>query len=160
MPAVQNRQARVLILGSMPGEASLLQQQYYAHPRNAFWPLMASLLGFSAQLKYQERLSALQRGGIALWDVIDNCLRQGSLDSAIRQEQVNNFEQFFTEHPAVRAVAFNGAKALQSFRRQVMPVQKLPADLILLSLPSTSPAHASLSFEQKKQQWQQILDYL
>lgn len=160
MPAVQNRQASVLILGSMPGEASLLQQQYYAHPRNAFWPLMACLLGFSEQLEYQERLKALQNSGIALWDVIDNCLRQGSLDSAIRQEQVNNFEQFFTEHPTVRAIAFNGAKALQSFRRQVMPVQKLPADLILLSLPSTSPAHASLSFEQKRQQWQQILDYL
>ena len=152
--------ARVLILGSMPGAVSLSQQQYYAHPRNAFWPLMAKLLGFSASLPYDERLRALHAGRVALWDVIARCQRIGSLDSAIKHEQLNNFSEFFTNQPELRLIAFNGAKAWQSFKRHALPLNILPEGITLLTLPSTSPAHASLSFEQKLFEWHKLSAFL
>lgn len=152
--------AAVLILGSMPGAASLAQQQYYAHPRNAFWPLMAQLAGFSSTLPYQEKVTALNASGIALWDVIASCQRKGSLDSAIREEQANDFAGFFASQPDIVAIAFNGAKAWQSFKRYVLPQQIVPADIRLLTLPSTSPAHAALGFAEKLQQWRQLSAFL
>tara|TARA_R110002126_G_scaffold43555_5_gene124840 strand:+ start:736 stop:1239 length:504 start_codon:yes stop_codon:yes gene_type:complete len=160
LAAVSRSDARLLILGSMPGEKSLHQQQYYAHPRNAFWPVMASLLGFSPTLSYPQRLQALLEQRVALWDVLGHCLRQGSLDSAIRAEQANDFAHFLQQHRHIRAIAFNGAKAWQSFRRQVIPVQPLPEPLQFIQLPSTSPAHASLNFAGKLQQWQQLSSHL
>lgn len=152
---VVNTDARVLILGSMPGAASLAQQQYYAHPRNAFWPIMASLYGFAADLPYAIRLQQLTAQGVALWDVLAHCERQGSLDSAIRNEQANDFDSFFTSHPHIHLIAFNGGKALQSFQKHVEPhlVRPIPH---LLALPSTSPAYAAMPFSQKLQLWQQI----
>lgn len=147
--------ARVLILGSMPGAESLAKQQYYAHPRNAFWPIMASICGFSADLPYTARLQALQASGFAVWDVLAYCERQGSLDSAIRNEHANDFNAFLRLHPHIQLCAFNGAKALQSFRRLVLPQLTVPHPA-LLALPSTSPAHAAMSFAQKQQLWQQI----
>lgn len=152
--------AKVLVLGSMPGAVSLQQQQYYGHPRNAFWPIITELTGVVADLPYQQRLQALTSKGIALWDVIASCERVGSLDSAIRQEQVNDFSTFFSQHPQLQAIAFNGAKAAQSFTRHVLPLQCVPSAVSLLTLPSTSPAHATLSFADKIQQWQQVCDYL
>lgn len=151
---------RVLVLGSMPGAVSLTQQQYYAHPRNAFWPLMAQLLGFSASLPYDQRVKALYSAGVALWDVIASCQRQGSLDSAIRNEQLNDFDSFFARQPDLRLIAFNGTKAWHSFKRNVLPLGILPADIELLCLPSTSPAHASLSIEEKWLQWQKLSAFL
>lgn len=152
--------ARVLILGSMPGAKSLAQQQYYAHPRNLFWPIMATLCGFAADLDYHDKLQQLQASGVALWDVIGQCQRSGSLDSAIRAEQVNDFEQFFTRQPDIAAIGFNGAKAWQSFARHVLPAQQIPAHIALLPLPSTSPAHAALSFAAKLERWQQLRPFL
>lgn len=152
--------ARVLLLGSMPGAVSLAQQQYYAHPRNAFWPIMAQLAGFSADLPYAERIRALNSAGVALWDVIASCQRSGSLDSAIRHEQLNDFQRFFASQPQLQAIGFNGAKAWQSFKRQLLPLDILPPGVALLILPSTSPAHASISFQQKLAQWQKISDFL
>ncbi|QBL08060.1 DNA-deoxyinosine glycosylase [Rheinheimera sp. D18] len=152
--------AKVLVLGSMPGVASLKQQQYYGHPRNAFWPIMASLLQFPLSLSYPERLARLQQQGVALWDVIGRCQRQGSLDSAIRAEQANDFTSLFARLPQLRAIAFNGAKAGQSFQRRVLPVAALPLGVSLLYLPSTSPAHASLSFQQKLIEWQKLSAFL
>ena len=152
--------AKILILGSMPGAASLAQQQYYAHPRNAFWPLMAQLAGFSSTLPYQEKVTALNASGIALWDVIASCQRKGSLDSAIREEQANDFAGFFASQSDIVAIAFNGAKAWHSFKRYVLPLPILPAGIHLLTLPSTSPAHASLSFKEKLAQWQQLSAFL
>ena len=140
----------------MPGAVSLAQQQYYAHPRNAFWPIMAQLLGFAVDLPYTDRIRALNAAGVALWDVIASCQRSGSLDSAIRDEQVNDFAGFFAAQPQLAAIGFNGAKALQSFKRHVLPLHIVPPQLQLLSLPSTSPAHASLSFSEKLKQWQQL----
>ncbi len=160
MAAIARSDARLLILGSMPGEKSLQQQQYYAHPRNAFWPLMASVFAFEPGSSYPERLQALLDRQVALWDVIGHCQRQGSLDSAISAEQPNNFSQFMQQHSQVCAIAFNGAKAWQSFQRQVIPHQQLPSGLQFIQLPSTSPAHASLNFAGKLQQWQQLTRYL
>lgn len=152
--------ARLLILGSMPGAKSLQQQQYYAHPRNAFWPLMARILGFDPGLSYSDRLQAMLSRRVALWDVIGYCQRQGSLDSAITAEQANDFGRFFLLHNKIEAIGFNGGKAWQCFRRQVIGKQPLPDGLQLIPLPSTSPAHASLSFDDKLQQWQKISPFL
>jgi TDG/mug DNA glycosylase family protein len=144
----------------MPGEKSLQQQQYYAHPRNAFWPVISSLLCIEPGASYNERLQALLTRQIAVWDVLGYCQRQGSLDSAITAEQANNFTDFMQQHSQISAVAFNGAKAWQSFQRHVIKGQQLPEKLQLIQLPSTSPAHARLSFNDKLQQWQQLSAYL
>ena len=154
------KDARVLVLGSMPGAASLAQQQYYAHPRNAFWPIMSRLLGMAPGLPYAQQLAALNRHGVALWDVIAYCQRQGSLDSAIRQEKPNDFGQFFAAQHKIAVIAFNGGKAWSSFKRHVLPLAVVPPHIKLLTLPSTSPAHASLNFEQKLKQWQQLSTFL
>ena len=152
--------AKVLILGSMPGVASLDAQQYYAHPRNAFWPIMAELLGFNVELDYESKLRALTDGKLALWDVMQQCQRPGSLDSAIVEASIepNDFNALLVAYPSIEAIFFNGAKAEQSFRRYVLPT--LEADLKLQRLPSTSPAHASLRFEQKLQQWRLLVESL
>lgn len=148
------------MLGSMPGTVSLKQQQYYAHPRNLFWPIMANLVGFSAEASYSAKLQALNTAGIALWDVIGHCQRSGSLDSAIRDEQVNDFASFFAKQSNLAAIGFNGGKAWQSFKRHVLPLQIVPAGIKLITLPSTSPAHAALDFNAKLQQWQQLRLFL
>lgn len=160
LAAVSSSQVTILVLGSMPGAVSLQQQQYYAHPRNSFWPIMARLAKISLDLPYQQRLLALNHAGIALWDVIGFCQRQGSLDSAIKNEQVNDFAAFFANHSQVQIIAFNGAKAAQSFNRYVLPLKIVPEHIRLITLPSTSPAHAALSTEQKLKQWQVLADYL
>lgn len=160
LAAVASPEVTVLILGSMPGAVSLVQQQYYAHPRNLFWPIMAQLCQCDAGATYTEKLQQLNASGIALWDVIGSCQRQGSLDNAIRDEQVNDFAAFLVQHRNIRAIGFNGAKAWQSFKRYVLPTQLIPAHIALLQLPSTSPAHAAVSFEQKLAQWQQLMPFL
>lgn len=160
---VARSNAKILILGSMPSELSLEKQQYYAHPRNAFWQIMARLLGFSIDINYHEKLLALQHQHIALWDVIASCQRQGSLDSNIKQHSIiiNNFELFFQHHHAIEHIFFNGNMASQEYRKRVLPNlnprwQTLPCT----RLPSTSPAMASLNIEQKLAAWVQISSYL
>ncbi|MCH8538073.1 MAG: DNA-deoxyinosine glycosylase [Alkalimonas sp.] len=160
LAAVSQPDAQVLVLGSMPGVASLKQQQYYGHPRNLFWPIMAELCGFHEELAYPARLSALQQHKIALWDVLQHCERQGSLDSAIRNETPNDFDRFLQQHTKLRLIAFNGRKAEQSFRRLVLPKLAANWHCQLLSLPSTSPANAAQSAEQRRQKWQQIMNFL
>lgn len=153
---VSRPDARVLLLGSMPGVASLVQQQYYGHPRNHFWPIMAELFGFDAGLPYSERLQALQRNKIALWDVLQHCERKGSLDSAIRNESPNDFAGFFHRHPQLRLIAFNGKKAEASFRKLVLLTTALPKACSLIALPSSSPANASMSRSVRLQAWRQL----
>ncbi|OHC83958.1 MAG: DNA-deoxyinosine glycosylase [Sideroxydans sp. RIFOXYD2_FULL_59_7] len=152
---VADRNARILILGSMPGQRSLDAQQYYAHPHNVFWKIMGELIGAQPQLPYEQRLEMLKHAGIALWDVLQTCERKGSLDADIRQEQANDFATFFAMHPRISHVCFNGAKAEQSFRKFVLKEQALP-DLKLQPLPSTSPAHAGMSYEEKLFAWRVI----
>ena len=150
--------ARVLVLGSMPGAASLRAQQYYAHPRNSFWPIMARIAGFDAASPYGERVHALTRAGFAVWDVLRSCVRSGSLDSAIQAgtQVPNDFASFFAEHPGIRVVCFNGAKAATLFARHVTPTLPSTLELELLQLPSTSPANAGVSRAEKLRAWRAI----
>jgi len=156
-PAIADDNACILILGSMPGKASLQAGQYYAHPRNQFWPILGELVGAEPALDYVERTRALMSAGIALWDVLKSCYRSSSLDADIDKSSiiVNDFAAFFAGHPHIRQVFFNGATAEQAFRRYVLPDIDAE-DLVLQRLPSTSPAHAGMSYQQKLQRWQSI----
>jgi len=155
-PCTADRDAKVLILGSMPSRKSLAADQYYAHPQNVFWPIMAELFGFDASMDYAERLSQLQKNKVALWDVAHACVRPGSLDSAIEMETVvaNDFTAFFIQHPDIKAIFFNGRKAEELFRRLVLP--ELPTMFQQIErhlLPSTSPANAGMSRLGKLEVW-------
>lgn len=156
-PPVAAPHARVLILGSMPGQASLQAQRYYAHPRNAFWYIMGELFGAGPELPYEQRCSILAEQGVALWDVLKRCWRPGSLDSAIDPASVepNDFRAFLADYPDVRHVYFNGRAAEQTFSRHVA-TQLEDLRLSYTALPSTSPAHAAMSREQKYHAWSVI----
>ena len=154
-PPVASPKSKVLILGSMPGEASLRANQYYAHPRNAFWPIMDALFGAGLSLPYQQRLAILDEAGIAMWDSLQACMRSGSLDSAITDEVANDFVTLFARYPNISHVYFNGAKAASAFRRHVLPA--LTDDQHLFArLPSTSPAHASMNLDAKIAAWRVV----
>ena len=156
---IADENADILILGSMPGCASLEANQYYAHQRNAFWRIMSALLQFDANLSYEEKTLALQSARIALWDVLHSCKREGSLDSSIEKDTLvaNDFQHFFKAHQKIRRVFFNGTKAETCFKQHVL--KKHDFDTISFTrLPSTSPAHAAKSFECKLDAWQLILD--
>jgi TDG/mug DNA glycosylase family protein len=147
----------------MPGIASLQAGQYYAHPRNAFWPVLESLAGIPADAAYAARLRDAQRAGIAIWDVLAACRRRSSLDSDIdsRSIVVNDFAGFFRANPTIRAIAFNGGTAAQLFRGHVLRDIKLPRkDMPLLQMPSTSPANARLTVAEKCRAWSVLDDYL
>jgi TDG/mug DNA glycosylase family protein len=154
---IVGRNARALILGSMPGQASLDAGRYYAHPQNAFWRITAELLRIDAQATYDTRVKALKAARIAVWDVLHSCVRQGSLDTMIEQEVANDFAAFFRAHRGITHVFFNGAKAEASFKRHVLPVMKV--GLRYARLPSTSPAHASLPYRRKLAAWRAILEW-
>ena len=149
--------ARVLVLGSMPGTASLAAAQYYAHPRNAFWPIMGALFGAGPELPYAQRLERLASAGIALWDVIGRCERAGSLDSAIAPASIeaNDFAGLFAACPGIDHVFFNGTAAETAFRRHVRGRIALPP-LQFARLPSTSPAHAARGLGAKLAAWQAV----
>lgn len=157
-PPVADAAARVLILGSMPGEASLRAAQYYANDRNVFWRIMGDLIGAGPALPYEQRLEKLQGAGIALWDVIAACERYGSLDSDIVNSSIreNDFSAFFAAHRSIRRVFFNGGTAETTFRRQVLP-GLAGIDLQLQRLPSTSPAHAARGYAEKLAAWSAII---
>lgn len=149
----------MLVLGSLPGQASLAARQYYAQPQNAFWRIMDQLVGAGPQLPYAERKQRLIEHRIAVWDVCQSAARPGSLDAAIDATSVvvNDFARFFHEHRGVVAVFTNGGTATRFYQRLVWP--SLGADarsLPLQALPSTSPAHAAMRFEQKLERWRVI----
>ena len=156
-PPIASPDARILILGSMPGRASLAAGQYYAHPRNAFWPIMGCLLDFDASRDYPARVDALKVGGIAVWDILDSCHRPGSLDSAIADDSLvaNDLPGFLATHAEIHHVFFNGAKAESCFRRHIKLTMAEP-QIGFARLPSTSPAHAGLSFARKLEAWRAI----
>jgi TDG/mug DNA glycosylase family protein len=147
--------ARILILGSMPGEASLKAKQYYAHPHNAFWRIMGELIGAGPDKPYEERTRILKANGIAVWDVLHSCIRPGSLDSDIRDEMPNDFATFFARHRRLTHIGLNGGKAAASFRRHA--ARHCPQHVIVATLPSTSPAHAARSFAEKCALWRAAL---
>lgn len=156
---VENADAEILILGSMPGQESLAAGRYYAHRRNAFWKIMAALLGFDLDSSYEVRLHELKAARIAVWDVLQSCSRVGSLDARINADSiaVNDFQHFFRTHEKIHSVFFNGAKAEAIYRQYVLPVVSTVAPVSYRRLPSTSPAHASLSYEQKLHVWRTAL---
>ncbi len=160
-PPIAAAGARVLILGTAPSIASLAKQQYYGHPRNAFWPIMGELFGARPELPYEERQRIVCDQGLAVWDVLRACHREGSLDAAIRRdtERPNDFVTFFREHPQIRAVFFNGTKAETAFRGHVLAkLQELSRDIRFVRLPSTSPAHAGKSFAEKLAAWKAVAE--
>ncbi len=147
-----------LILGSMPGVTSLEKQQYYAHPQNRFWPLMSELLEKSLQAptNYEDRLQMLLRHHIALWDSIDRCERNGSLDTAIHKVEANDFASFLQEYPKLHTICFNGAKSYQTFKHfNKMLLQR--TDFHFFPLPSTSPANARWHMEALLNEWSKAI---
>ena len=162
-PPIAAPDARLLILGSLPGQMSLARQQYYAQPQNAFWRIMGVLFGAGLDVPYEQRAGILMANRIALWDVCKTASRPGSLDSSIDPHSViaNDFRRFFREHREVEAVCTNGGTATRLYARLVHP--KLPAGARAIPvhpLPSTSPAHASMRFDEKLARWRALLDYL
>jgi len=158
-PAIATPTSRLLILGSMPGKASLEANEYYAHPRNLFWDFIAGSLGIERDLPYSERVSALEAAGVALWDVLKSCRRTSSLDSDIVTSSivVNPLAEFLESHSAVETVCFNGAKAESLFRKHVLPDVERRAELSCRRLPSTSPANAGIPLATKRRQWSAAL---
>ncbi|PXX50376.1 DNA-deoxyinosine glycosylase [Aquitalea magnusonii] len=149
-PPVVNAQTRLLILGSLPGDASLRAAQYYAHPRNQFWRLLGELLDDDLPgLDYPSRLAALQQHGIGLWDVVAQARRPGSLDAAIRDLSPNDLPALCASLPALRAIAFNGGTAASIGRKQLAGMVSQP---LLFDLPSSSPAY-TLSYPAKLSRW-------
>jgi double-stranded uracil-DNA glycosylase len=160
-PPIALRDAHTLVLGSLPGRKSLEMQQYYAHPQNSFWRIIVRLFGVAGVPPYEERINILHRHGIALWDVLAAAERPGSLDSSIvdASAQANDFRAFFRAHPRIRRVFFNGRKAEQLYQRVVLPTLGAAfPQLRYEALPSTSPAHAGMTFARKLARWRVISD--
>lgn len=158
-PPILGEQPEILILGTLPSVASLQAQQYYGHPRNAFWWIMSQLFRFDLSMPYSQRAEQLKQHKLAVWDVIASCHRPGSLDSRIEKETVtaNDFADLFDQNTSFKLLAFNGQAAEKLFKQHVgFSVCQLPT----LTLPSTSPAHAAKTREQKLEQWRQITRYI
>ena len=157
--AIVDERSRVLVLGSMPSTTSLAQQRYYAHRRNAFWPLMADLLGVDAEADYPQRLCQLSACGVALWDVLFRCRRRGSLDSSIARasEVPSDIPQLLETYPGLDCIACNGHKSWHSLQRFYPHIF---VDKQVLRLPSTSPANATLNYRQKLSAWRVVADRL
>lgn len=156
--AEQGSAPKILVLGSIPGIASLNAQQYYAHPRNAFWLIMSSYFGFDVDAPYLQRLESLLGNNVALWDVLGQAERKGSLDSAIvsSSQVVNSIDKFAQAHPSLKAIFLNGGKATTSFKK-VFSSSSAFDGIEVVSLPSTSPAYAAMKPEIKMQIWHQAL---
>ena len=158
-PPLGSTRATILILGSMPGAASLQAQEYYAYKHNAFWRIMQALYGISADAPYRKRCRLLMQQGVAVWDTVHRCIRETSSDSDILTGSVvaNDFDTFYRRHRRINHIYFNGTAAARLYQRHVLPL--LPpntAALARTTLPSTSPANAALSFADKLTRWQVI----
>lgn len=162
-PPIAAPNARVLILGSLPGQASLAARQYYAQPRNSFWRIMGELFGAGPEIPYDERARRLIEHRVALWDVCKAAHRPGSLDAAIDPATivVNDLARFYREHPAIGAVFTNGGTATRLYQRLVLPRLGVTANALpLQALPSTSPAHARMPFAEKLDCWRAVITAL
>jgi hypoxanthine-DNA glycosylase len=152
LPPVLDTHTRVLVLGSFPGVASLRAQQYYGHPQNQFWKILGALWSLDLMAaSYPERIAAALAHGVGIWDVYASCEREGSLDTAIRAAELNDFEGLRQRCPALQAIAHNGGESFRHAKHTL--ALGLPVD----KLPSTSPANASWSFERKLEAWGEAL---
>lgn len=158
-PPIVGRSPRVLVLGSMPGVASLAAGEYYAHRRNQFWPIAGDILDFDPGASYARRRAAITASCIAVWDVLGSCVRPGSLDSAIVNDTIvaNDFAAFLARHRRIERVCFNGRKAEAAWRRHVLPRLPPARQLSYRLLPSTSPAHAGMSYLRKLRIWRSAI---
>jgi len=159
---VSDERARVLILGSLPGQRSLQLRQYYGQPRNAFWAIMGRLFNAGPELPYAERTQRLVDSKVALWDVCAAAHRPGSLDSSISRASVvtNAFADFLGEHRRIGLICFNGSTAAALYSRIVLPdLPEAFRAIPMAALPSTSPAHASMSFDEKLSRWSLVRDH-
>ncbi len=155
-PPIADKNSKILILGSIPGAKSLELKQYYAHPQNIFWKIIFEIFNEEFTTNYTERIAMLKKHNIALWDVIDSCERKGSLDSDIRNEEVNQISKLLEEYPNIQAIFCNGQKSFKNLQKLLGKDFRVP----VFALPSTSPAHASLKYEEKVLSWRKILDSL
>lgn len=151
-PPISNVNAKVLILGTMPGITSLQLNQYYGHGRNVFWRLLFSIFNEPFSFDYDIRKKIALQNNIAIWDVLHACFREGSLDSAIKEEIPNSFETFLSQHPNIEYIVFNGQKAAKLFHKHV----KASNHYQYFTMPSTSPANAGITFEKKLEEWSKI----
>ncbi len=152
--------ARTLILGSLPSQLSLKTGEYFANPRNVFWRIMGDLVGAGPELSYAARKEWMLADGFAVWDVLESAVRPGSLDASIESETAkpNDFVQFLREHPGIWRVCFNGQKAAEIFERRVVAgIEEQASSMDFVTLPSTSPAHAAMKYEEKLKRWSIIM---
>ncbi|MBC7088417.1 MAG: DNA-deoxyinosine glycosylase [Tissierellales bacterium] len=156
---IASKDSKILILGSMPSVISLNRYQYYGNKQNAFWKIIFELFDETLVDDYEKKKSMLMDNHIALWDVIRICERDGSSDSNIKNEEINDFETFFKEHSKIIAVFFNGKKAEEVFLKKVKGKANIPTNMVYKALPSTSPANV-MKYENKKREWEIILKFL
>lgn len=152
-PPISNPNVTILILGSMPGDKSLELQEYYGHPRNRFWTIISSIIKSNLLISYPDKIALLHQSNIALWDVVQQANRKGSLDTAIKNELPNDLEAFIQNHQQLKIIAFNGRKAEALFDKYF----ERKAEIKYISLPSTSPANAGISWDNILKAWIQIL---
>lgn len=145
--------SKIIILGSIPSVKSLKNNEYYGNPRNQFWKLIYSIFNEEMENEYSKRIDYILRHKIALWDVISNCFRPGSLDTSIRNASINDFETLFKEHPNIKYIFFNGAKAENLFMKNID--RKQIEDKLLFKLPSSSPARA-IPLQEKIKYWKKL----
>lgn len=155
-PPIIGEDPVILILGSLPGAASLAHQQYYAHPQNAFWRILEALFNIPAKASYAEKCAQVINARLAIWDVCHSACRQGSLDSAITAHTVmaNDINGLLEAYPTIKTIAFNGSASANLFKRHI----KLAHDVMTLALPSTSPANASIPYLKKLERWSVLLE--
>lgn len=156
-PPVIDNHSCILMLGTMPGEESLRKQQYYGHKSNQFWIIIYKLFGEPLSDDYDKRVAFILSKGIALWDVLSSCEREGSLDSKIKNEQANDFSTLFSTYPNIRYILFTSKKAEEFYKRYVKCTEN---DRIYLTLPSPSPANAQMTLDRKLELWKVILDII
>ncbi len=154
-PPIINDHSKILILGSVPGIKSLEKQQYYAHPQNKFWKIIFEILEEPFTTDYDEKIKLLKSRGVAVWDVIDSCEREGSLDTKIRNEEHNDILMLLKNHPSINAIFCNGQKSYKNIQKVFAGESEIP----IFALPSTSPAY-TIKYEQKLEHWQIIKTYL
>lgn len=160
LPPIVDGKTKVLILGSMPGKQSLEKQQYYGNQRNHFWPIIGKLLAIDIPEDYNERIALLRKHCIGLWDSIESCEREGSLDATIKNEVPNNFSELFKKYPQIQLVLFNGGKSFDVFKRHI-GLQVLDGRAYK-KMPSTSPIPGKniKTFDEKVEIWSILLDYI
>jgi len=157
--ALCNTNTKLLILGSLPGKKSIAEQQYYAHPRNALWPILCDWMQLPASMSYEQRIETALDRGIGFWDVVAQAERPGSLDSDIKSPSVhyNPIDQLIPSLPNLKCIILNGGAAMTLFKRAGFNQEAKEMGVASIQLPSTSPAHASMTLEEKRVAWHSVL---